>query len=109
MLPTDRERRLQSLAAENARWAEEELRLLTAIRENNRRLEQLPAIIRRLNEKRAHAEAEMKRTGAAYDALEAENSDAEFRAWVNDMADDYADFQLTTQPPRPNPFGLFRR
>lgn len=93
----DREQRLQRLAAENSRWAETQLHLIETIRANKRQLERLPSIISRLNKKLEHATAEMNRTGAEHDALEAD-----------DMADDYSDFLLTTQPPRPDPFGLFR-
>ncbi len=107
----DREFNLQRLAAENGRWAEEELRLIELIRKHKRKLAELPDIIRRLNEERQRVTAEMLRSGREHDALEAD--DAEFRAWADDDADDYSDFLLTTQPPheqpRPNPFGLFRR
>jgi len=111
MTDTDREReqKLQALAAENARLAEVQQNLIETIRENKRQLEWLPEIIRRLNEQLKAATAEMNRTGAEHDALEAEVvADDQFRTWADGMADDYSDWQLTTQPPRPNPFGLFR-
>jgi len=115
MTDGDREQKLQQLAAENARWAEAERQLIKAIQEHKRRLERLPeiirllpGIIRGLKEEQRHVTAEMIRTGAEHDALEAEGEGAGFRAWANDMADDYADFQATTMPPRPNPFGLFK-
>jgi len=109
----DREFNLQRLAAENGRWAEEELRLIEAIREHKQRLAELPDIIRRLNEERERVTAEMLRTGREYDALATETfvSEADRGAeqdWAGDEADDYSDFLLTTQPPRPNPFGLFK-
>ena len=97
MPPTDREQRLQALAAENARLAEMEEKLIETIRENKRRLIQLPDIIRQLEAKRERVTALMLRAGAEHDALA--NEDAEFRTRANDMADDYADHQLTVQPP----------
>lgn len=137
MTNNDREWNLQRLAEENGYWAEEELHLIELIRQYKKRLRELPDIIRRLNEERERVIAEMNRTGIEHDSLEAQikkdkefsdfaiNSRARvlsakvpfygeqervaFRAWANDQADDYADFLLTTQPPRPNPFGLFRR
>lgn len=119
----DREFNLQRLAAENGRWAEEELRLIEAIREHKRKLAELPTIIRKLRGEREHAIAEMNRTGQEHDALEAEGFDcpypcngceavlgrgencpsyvnaAEFRAFADDQADDYADHKLAVQPP----------
>ena len=123
MPPTDREQRLQALAAENARLAEMEQGLIETIRENKRRLIQLPDIIRQLEAKRKFFTAEMNRAGAEHDALEAEDEDAtrlkawvdaradeyaeleievddaEFRTRANDMADDYADHLLAVTPP----------
>lgn len=124
MPPTDREQRLQSLAAENARLAEMEQGLIETIRENKRRLIQLPDIIRQLEAKRKFITAKMNRAGAEHDALEAEGDDcpgpcngceavlkrdgacplkkcydAKFHAWAADMADDYADHRLAVQPP----------
>jgi len=107
MPPTDREERLQALADENARWADEELQLIETIRAHKRRLERLPDIvrhlneeIRRLDEEREHATAEMNRTGVEHDMLEAKGkADAEFRAWANDMDDDYSDHLLAVTPP----------
>ena len=81
----DREQRLQRLAAENAHWADEQLRLIETIRENKRQLERLPEIIERLNMQFEHAAEEMSRTGAEHDALE---DDAKLIAWADDMADD---------------------
>ncbi len=110
----DRDFTLQRLAAENGRWADEELRLIETIRENKRRLAELPTIIRKLRGELEHATAEMNRTGREHDALEAETDDdfyvfvtgytglagdAEFHAWADDMADDYADHKLAVQPP----------
>lgn len=100
----DRGQRLQQLAAENAQWADEQLRLIETIRKNKQQLERLPGIIKRLNKQLEHATAEMERTGQEHDVLE---DDAKLMAWANDQADDYADFLLTTQPSRPDPFGLF--
>lgn len=97
MTDNDREQRLQELAAENGRWAEAELRLIETIRAHKRRLKELPTIIRKLRGELENAAAEMNRTGAEHDALEAE--DAEFRAWADDQADDYADHRLAVQPP----------
>lgn len=71
----DREFNLQRLAAENGRWADEELRLIETIRENKRHLAELPTIIRKLRGELANATAKMNRTGAEYDALEAEGDD----------------------------------
>lgn len=100
MPPTDKQR-LQELAAENARWAEAELQLIEAIQEHKRRLKRLPEIIRllpgiiqELEEQRKIATAGMNRTGAEHDAAE-----AEFRAWADEQADDYADHLLAVTPP----------
>ena len=118
-----REQKLQYLADENSYWAEEELHLLETIRRYKKRLVELPDIIRRLNEERERVTAEMIRTGAEHDALEAENDDcpypcdgceailkrgencpsyvnaAIFRTWADEQADDYADHRLAVQPP----------
>ena len=96
---TDREQRLQSLAAESARLAEMEHGLIETIRENKRRLIQLPGIIRRLEAKRERVTAEMERTGAEHDALEAEPYDAKFHAWATEMAAAITDEQVTTRHP----------
>lgn len=95
----DREQKLQRLAAENARWADEELRLIGTIRENKRQLERLPGIIGRLNKQLEYATAEMNRAGAEHDALEAEGDDAKFRARADDMAAELADEQETIRRP----------
>lgn len=108
MNDNDREQKLRRLAAANSYWAEEELHLIEIIRQYKKRLAELPDIICRLNEERERVTAEMNRTGAEHDALEAEGDDAEFRRWAEDDMDDYSDFLLTTQPPRPNPLGLFK-
>lgn len=79
MTDNDREQRLQSLARQNALWAEMEKNLIETIRENKRQLERLPEIIRRLNEQLETATAEMNRTGIEHDVLEAEiKTDEEF-------------------------------
>ena len=101
MSPTDREQELQSLADENARWAEAELQLIEAIQQHKQRLARLPEIIRllpgiiqELEEQRKIATAGMLRIGAEHDVAE-----AKFRAWADDQADDYADHRLAVQPP----------
>ncbi len=105
-MPANREQQLQHLAAENARWAEAQRQLIKAVQEHKRRLERLPEIIRllpgsiqELEKLREIATAEMLRSGAEHDALEAEGDDAKFHAWADDMADDYADHRLAVQPP----------
>ena len=111
MTDNDREQQLQSLAAENARLAEMEQGLIETIRENKRRLIQLPDIIRQLEAKREYVTAEMNRTGTEHDALEAEGEDAaararmnaeleaEFQAWADEQADAVTDEQATTRHP----------
>lgn len=78
MPPTDREQRLQELANKNAWWASAELSLLETIREHKRKLIELPDIIRQLEAKREFFTAEMLRTGAEHDALEAESDDCPY-------------------------------
>lgn len=107
----DREQRLQALADENGYWADEELHLIETIRRYEKRLAELPDIIRWLNEEQERVTTEMNRVGAEHDALEAEGDDAEFRAWVNamspayfmawsdDQAAAYADWQETIRRP----------
>ena len=95
MPPTDREQELQRLAAENARLAEMEQGLIETIRENKRRLIQLPDIIRQLEAKREFITAEMNRSGAEHDALEAEGEDAmRLKAWVDARADENAELEI---------------
>ena len=101
--PTDREQKLQSLAAENARWAAGELYLLLTIRGYKRGLAELPDIIRRLEEERERVTAKMERTGAEHDALEAGHRAAEidkdFMDWANAQADAVTDERATTRHP----------
>lgn len=69
MTDNDREQRLQELADENARLADAELHLIETIQEHQRKLIELPDIIRQLEMKRERVTAEMERAGAEHDAL----------------------------------------
>lgn len=103
MTDTDREQKLQRLADDNWFWAETELHLIKTIQEHERKLAELPDIIRRLNEERERVTAEMLRTGAEHDALEAETRavsiDKDFMDWANAQDADYADWAETVRRP----------
>jgi len=74
---TDLATELNALLEENSHWADEELRLIQAIRHAKLRLAALPDIIKALEAEKANATAKMNETGQRADALLAEIDAAE--------------------------------